>query len=85
MGAATLWRDVQAVVPDLVPDLVHSQHDPKVPASTNRLEGWFGHFKPRARLTRGLKTEARALNFAGRWSGAWTKPRTEPRRQGGCR
>ena len=25
--------------------------------------GWFGRFKPRARLTRGLKTEAGALNF----------------------
>jgi len=28
----------------------------------DRLEGWFGHFKPRARLTRGLKTEAGVLN-----------------------
>ena len=34
-----------------------------MPASTNRLEGWFGRFKPRARLARGLKTEAGALNF----------------------
>ena len=39
-------------------DLVRSQGNPEVPASTNRLEGWFGRFKPRARLTRGLKTEA---------------------------
>ena len=44
-------------------ELVRSQGDPKVPATTNRLEGWFGRFKPRARLTRGLKTEAGALNF----------------------
>ena len=44
-------------------ELVRSQGDPEVPASTNRLEGWFGRFKPRARLTRGLKTEAGALNF----------------------
>ena len=44
-------------------ELVRSQENPKVPASTNRLEGWFGRFKPRARLTRGLKTEAGALNF----------------------
>ncbi len=29
----------------------------------NRLEGWFGHFKPRACMTRGLKTETGALNF----------------------
>ncbi len=36
---------------------------PKVPASTYRLEGWFGRFQPRGRLTRGLKTEAGALNF----------------------
>ena len=35
----------------------------RVSASTNRLEGWFGYFKPRARLTRGLKTEADPLNF----------------------
>ena len=34
-------------------DLVRSQHNPKVPATTNRLEGWLGRFKPRARLTRG--------------------------------
>ena len=44
-------------------ELVRSQGNPKVPASTNRLEGWFGRCKPRARLTRGLKTEAGALNF----------------------
>ena len=35
---------------------------PTVPASTHRLENWFGYFKPRGRLTRGLKTEAEALN-----------------------
>ena len=46
-------------------DLVRSQHNPKVPASTNRLEGWFGRFKPRARLTRGLKTEAGTRDFVG--------------------
>ena len=46
-------------------DLVRSQHQPKVSATTNRLEGWFGRLKPRARLTRGLKTEAGALNFVG--------------------
>ena len=45
--------------------LVRSQHNPKVPASTHRLEGWFGRFKPRARLTRGLKTEAGARHFVG--------------------
>ena len=39
-------------------DLVRSQHNPKVPASTDLLEGWFSHFKPQARLTRGLKTKA---------------------------
>ncbi len=33
----------------------------KVPASTNRLEGWFGRCKPRARLMRGLKTETGTL------------------------
>ena len=38
---------------------VRSQGNPKVPATTNRLEGWFGRFKPQARLTRGLKTEGR--------------------------
>jgi len=44
-------------------ELVRNQDHPRVPASTNRLEGWFGRFKPRARLTRGLKTEAGARNF----------------------
>ena len=44
-------------------ELVRSQDHPGVPASTNRLEGWFGRFKPRARLTRGLKTETGARNF----------------------
>ena len=46
-------------------DLVHSQRNPKVSASTNWLERWFGRFKPRARLTRGLKTEAGARHFVG--------------------
>ncbi|MXZ23783.1 MAG: hypothetical protein F4Y80_02760 [Caldilineaceae bacterium SB0665_bin_21] len=44
-------------------DLVRSQGNPKVSASTNRLKGWSGtlwaRFKTRARLTRGLKTENR--------------------------
>ena len=43
-------------------DLVRCARDPDVPASTNHIEGWFGRFKPRARLARGLKTEAGALN-----------------------
>ena len=44
-------------------DLVRSQHNPQVPTCTSRLEGWFGRFKPRVRLTRGLKTEAGARHF----------------------
>lgn len=36
---------------------------PKVPSSTRWLEGWFGRVKPRARLTREMKTKAEALNF----------------------
>ena len=44
-------------------DLVRSQRNANIPVSTNRLEGWFGRCKPRARLTRGLKTETGALNF----------------------
>ena len=55
-------------------DLVRSQRDPAVPTSTNRLEGWFGRFKPRARLTRGLKTEAGTLNFVQGWPTAWPEP-----------
>ncbi len=39
-------------------DLVRSQRHPDIPASTNRIEGWFGRVKLRARLTRGLKTDA---------------------------
>jgi len=46
---------------------VSSQGNPRVPASTNWLEGWSGaiqaRFKPRARLTRRLKTEAGTRNF----------------------
>ncbi len=42
---------------------VRSQGNPKVPASTNRLEGWFGRCKTRPRLTRGLKAETGTLNF----------------------
>ena len=44
-------------------DLVCSQGHPKVPVSTNRLEGWFGRFQPWVRLTWRLKTEAGTLNF----------------------
>ena len=43
------------------PDLVRSQHDPEVSASTKRLEGWFGRFKPKAHLSRGFGTPAGIL------------------------
>lgn len=46
-------------------ELVHSQHNPRVPATTNRLEGRSGHFKLCARLTRRMKTEAGAHHFMG--------------------
>ena len=46
-------------------DLVRSQRNPNIPASTNRLEGGRGRLKPRVHLPRGLKTEAGALNFVG--------------------
>ena len=46
-------------------DLVRSRHNPKVAASTNRIEGRFDRFKSRARLTRGLKTAAGARHFGG--------------------
>jgi len=44
-------------------DLVRCVRDPAIPSSTNRLEGWFGRFKPRARLARGLKTPQGAQAF----------------------
>ena len=65
-GRVRLHPEVRKLLWHLVErwhELVRSQDHPGVPASTNRLEGWFGRFKPRARLTRGLKTEAGALNF----------------------
>ena len=37
----------------------------KCPPPPTWLEGWFGRFKLRARLTRGLKTEAGARQFMG--------------------
>ncbi len=65
-GRVRLHPEVRKLLWHLVErwhELVRSQDHPGVPASTNRLEGWFGRFKPRARLTRGLKTEAGARNF----------------------
>ena len=44
-------------------DLVRCVRDPAIPSSTNLLEGWFGRFKPRARLARGLKTPQGAQAF----------------------
>ena len=44
-------------------DLVRCVRDPAIPSSTNLLEGWFGRFKPRARLARGLKTPQGAQGF----------------------
>ena len=44
-------------------DLVRCVRDPSIPSSTNRLEGWFGRFKPRAWLARGLKTPQGAQGF----------------------
>ncbi|MYC63621.1 MAG: hypothetical protein F4X16_12475 [Caldilineaceae bacterium SB0661_bin_34] len=41
-------------------DLVRCVRDPAIPSSTN---GWFGRFKPRARLARGLKTPQGAQAF----------------------
>jgi hypothetical protein len=46
-------------------DLVRSQYNPKVSATPTGLEGWWDPFQPRARLTRGLKTEAGARHFVG--------------------
>ena len=65
-GCVRLHPEVRKLLWHLVErwhELVRSQGNPKVPASTNRLEGWFGRCKPRARLTRGLKTETGTLNF----------------------
>lgn len=53
-GRVRLASEVRKLLWHLVTrwhDLVRS--NPKVPASTNRLEGWFGRVKPRACLTRG--------------------------------
>ena len=44
-------------------DLVRCVRDPTIPSSTNRLEGWFGRFKPRTRLARGLKTPQAFLHL----------------------
>jgi len=44
-------------------DLIRCVRDPSIPSGTNRLEGWFGHFKLRARLARGLKTPQGAQCF----------------------
>ena len=59
MQLARLRPEVRKLLWHLVErwhELVRSQGNPKVPASTNRLEGWSGalwaRFKPRARLTR---------------------------------
>ena len=60
-GRVRLQPEVRKLLWHLVErrhDLVRSQGNSKVTASTNRLEGWFGRFKPRARLARGLKAEA---------------------------
>ena len=45
-------------------DRVRRPHNPKV-STTNRLAGWLGRFKPRARLARGLKTEAGTRHCVG--------------------
>jgi hypothetical protein len=47
-------------------NLARSQGNLAVPASTNRLADWLGRVKPKARLTRGLKTETGVLNFVHR-------------------
>ena len=59
-----LWQAVaqgrvrlKMLVRSLLFHLVECWPDSDMPTSTNRLEGWFGRFKPRARLARGLKTE----------------------------
>ena len=44
-------------------ELTLHQRRANVPNSTNWLEGRFGRIKPRYRMTRGLKTDAGALNF----------------------
>ena len=44
-------------------DLVRCVRNPSIPSSTNRLEGWFGRFKLRARLARSLKTPQGAQSF----------------------
>ena len=49
----------------LLPILQRLARERPVAAGPILLEGWFGRFKPRARLTRGLKTEAGARHFVG--------------------
>ena len=43
--------------------MILHQREPEVPNSTNWLEGRFGRIKPRYGLTRGLKSDAGAVNF----------------------
>ena len=65
-GRVRLQPEVQNLLWHLVErwhDLVRSQGNLKGSTSAHRLEGWFGRFKPRAYLIRGLKTETGALNF----------------------
>ena len=62
-------------------DLVRCVRDPAIPPGTNRLEGWFGRFKPRARLARGLKTPQGAQAFLHLLAGQpepWRRSRSYP-------
>ena len=61
---------------------VCSQHDPDMPASTNRREGWFGRFKPQTRS--GTRVEGRGGHPQLRApDGPGHGP--EPRQQEDCR
>ncbi len=42
-----------------IPNMFHYLNDPDVPATTNRLENYFGHLKEKLTLHRGLKIRAK--------------------------
>ncbi|MYC61807.1 MAG: hypothetical protein F4X16_03060 [Caldilineaceae bacterium SB0661_bin_34] len=52
-------------------DLIRYVRDPSIPSSTNLLEGWFGRFKPQARLARGLKTPQGHRPSCTCWPATW--------------
>jgi hypothetical protein len=64
-GHKALLKAIKKTYPDVIlilkaiPNMFHYLNDEQIPATTNRLENYFGHLKEKLTLHRGLRMQAK--------------------------